>query len=329
MSLDEVTDIRAGIPCATKPRKFTLFYVSTYRHTKVSKLQVPHKLPVEAGSWRLQEVFHFWTAREGWGTISCFSLNVSWGSIWLRGWSSLLTASSLGPGMMCGVWQEGSFSEYSHCWWGRGTPGIAASTEGKCSAKSLEKNSTDTADGCVRLAKDLLGFIISAQKSIRKGFFSEAVIRGRILSVGLVVPWVWNDSQGLKEERGDYKERATVETLTNCSALGAWPPGKTEDMEQALAEKTIARGKQEEKKPWQLIALRASIETEPRSPGLHITQSCALRQHKALPIPYPMALSCLNSYNTTTLNLTVASWRFRISIWNLALFFFLLEEMVS
>lgn len=85
---------------------------------------------------------------------------------------------------------------------------------------SKEKNNTDTDDGCVRLAKDLLGFIISVQKSIRKGLFSEAVIRGRILSVRLMVLWAWNTSHGLKEQRGDYKERAPVENLTNCSACG-------------------------------------------------------------------------------------------------------------
>lgn len=38
VSLDEVTDITAGIPCATKPHKFTLFCASIYRHAKVSKL---------------------------------------------------------------------------------------------------------------------------------------------------------------------------------------------------------------------------------------------------------------------------------------------------
>lgn len=128
-------------------------------------------------------------------------------------------ASSLGPRVSCRV-GEGSFSKYSHCQWGSGAPEITVSMEGKCTAKSLEKNSTATADGCIRLAKDLLRFIISVQKSIRKGLFSQAVIRGRILSVALMVPWVWSDSQGLKEQRGDYKERAPVETLTNCSACG-------------------------------------------------------------------------------------------------------------
>lgn len=53
MSLDEVTDIRAGIPCATKPCKFTLFCGSIYKCTEASKLQAPNNLSVEAGSWRL------------------------------------------------------------------------------------------------------------------------------------------------------------------------------------------------------------------------------------------------------------------------------------
>lgn len=93
-------------------------------------------------------------------------------------------ASSLCPTAgVGGVVGEGSFSGYNHCWWGRGAPEIAASTETKGSAGSLEKNSTNTADGCVRLAKDLLSFIILVQNSIRKGLFSEAVIRVRILSV--------------------------------------------------------------------------------------------------------------------------------------------------
>lgn len=52
MAPDEVTDSRAGIPCATKPCKFTLFCGSIYRSIKASKLQAPNKLPVEAGSWR-------------------------------------------------------------------------------------------------------------------------------------------------------------------------------------------------------------------------------------------------------------------------------------
>lgn len=83
---------------------------------------------------------------------------------------------------------EGSFSGYRCCWWGRGAPEVAASAETKGSAGNLEKNSTDTADGCVRLVKDLLRFIISVQKSIRKGLFSEAVITARILGVRLMVP---------------------------------------------------------------------------------------------------------------------------------------------
>lgn len=53
VSLDEVTDIRAGISCATKPCKFTLFCGSIYGCTKASKLQIPNKLPAEGGSWRL------------------------------------------------------------------------------------------------------------------------------------------------------------------------------------------------------------------------------------------------------------------------------------
>lgn len=299
-----------------------LFCVNVYRLTKLSKLQVPNKLPVKAGGWKLQQVFHFWAAHKGWGSISRFSLKVSWGSVCRAGAvcsQHLVWVPGQGVGWVVG---EDSFSKYSHCRWGRGTPETAASTEGKGSAESLEKNSTDTADGCVRLAKDLLRFIISVQKSIRKGLFSEAVIRGGILSVRLMVPWVWNDSQGLKEQKGDYKERAPVKTLTNCSACGPWPPGKTEDMEQARAEKMIARGKQEVKKPPQLIAVRAIVETDPCSPGLHITQSRALRQYKALPIPYPVAPGCLNSCNTTALNLSVASWRFGRTIWNLAPLYF-------
>lgn len=208
--------------------------------------------------------------------------------------SSLLMASSVGPRVRCGVWGGR-----------KGAPETAASMGGKCSAKCVEKNSTDTADGCVRLAKGLPGFIISVQKSIRKGLSSEAVIRGRILSVGLMVPWVWKNKGGITKG----------EPLTNCSACGFWPSGKTEDVKQAQA--VIARGKQEEKNSLQLIAV---TEREPHSLGLHITQSYTLGQHRTLPIPYPVALSCLNSCNATTLNVPVPSWRFRIGIWTLAPF---------
>lgn len=38
MSVDEITDIREGILCATKPCKFTFFCGSIYRYTKASKL---------------------------------------------------------------------------------------------------------------------------------------------------------------------------------------------------------------------------------------------------------------------------------------------------
>lgn len=142
-------------------------------------------------------------------------------------------------------------------------------------------------------------------------------------------PWVWNDSQGLKEQKEDYKERVPVETLANCSAYGLWPPGKTEDMEQALAEEKNWRGKQEVKKPPQLIAVRPVVQTEPHSPGLHVTWSCALRQYKALPIPYFVALECLNSCNTTALSLSVVSWRSGSSIWNLNPSFFVREEFAK
>lgn len=50
-------------------------------------------------------------------------------------------------------------------------------------SQELGKTSADTANGCARLEKDLQGFIISVQKSISKGLFSEAVIRGRLLSI--------------------------------------------------------------------------------------------------------------------------------------------------
>lgn len=51
-------------------------------------------------------------------------------------------------------------------------------------SQELGKTSTDTADGCAGPEKDLGGFSISVEKSISKGLFSEAVIRGRLLSIG-------------------------------------------------------------------------------------------------------------------------------------------------
>lgn len=62
----------------------------------------------------------------------------------------------------------------------------------KGSGESVEKNSTGISGRFVNLANDLPGLIISVQKSIRKGLFFEAVIRGRILSIMYIVSEVWH-----------------------------------------------------------------------------------------------------------------------------------------
>lgn len=75
---------------------------------------------------------------------------------------------------------------------GRGTSVTIATGKGKGSGECVEKNSTGIAGQFLSLAKDLPGFIISVQKSIRKGLFFEAVIRGRILSIVHIVSGVWH-----------------------------------------------------------------------------------------------------------------------------------------
>lgn len=75
---------------------------------------------------------------------------------------------------------------------GRGTPVVIAIGEGKGSGESVGKNSTGIAGRFVNLAEHLPGLIISVQDSIRKGLFSEAVIRGRTLSIMYIVSGVWH-----------------------------------------------------------------------------------------------------------------------------------------
>lgn len=74
-------------------------------------------------------------------------------------------------------------------------------------------------------------------------------------------------------------------------------------MEQALAEKKSEAGKQKEKKPLESGAVRAVVEIDSSSPRAVHHSVCKLRQYKALPIHFPMALGFLNSYYTTTSNL--------------------------
>lgn len=137
-------------------------------------------------------------------------------------------------------------------------------------SQELGKNSTDTADGCAGLEKDLQGFIISVQKSISKGLFSEALIRGRLLSIGWwslgsgMIPRVWESKEEITKTEPQWRPWQIVQHAVSdpLERLRTW---NKQWLRKGLQEETPTHP--------QLVAVRAVIETEPRSPGLHISSA--------------------------------------------------------
>lgn len=84
---------------------------------------------------------------------------------------------------------------------------------------------------------------------------------------------------------------------------------KTDDMQQALVEKKIARGEQRGKNP-DVCCSKIPCRSGVASSGPIRLPVLGAQQCKALPTPYPVALARVNSCNTGTLDLSAASWRF-------------------
>lgn len=90
-------------------------------------------------------------------------------------------------------------------------------------SQELGKTSTDTADGCAGLEEDLGEFIISAEKSISKGLFSEAVIRGRLLSIGWwslgsgMIASVWRSKEEITEREPQWRPWQIVQHVGSDS----------------------------------------------------------------------------------------------------------------